>query len=331
MDTLNKYLNDNEKEIIEERDIPKKIEPMLATLTHEHFSDDDWIFERKLDGERCVTYCKNNKIYMKSRNDKDLNNQYPELVEKLQEYTDKDFIIDGEIVAFDGDITSFSKLQNRMHVNNPDKDLLKDVPVYYYIFDIMYIDKYDISNLPLTERKSILKSEFSFDDPIRFTSHRNTEGEEYLEEACKKDWEGLIAKKRDGKYIHSRSKKWLKFKCGHRQEFVIGGYTDPQGERIGFGALLIGYYDGNDLIYAGKVGTGYDDETLDRISKQLKDLEKDTSPLKGEVKEKGVHWVKPKLVGEVGFSEWTNDNKLRHPRFKGLRKDKDPKDVVREG
>ncbi|MBS4538030.1 hypothetical protein GOQ27_06125 [Clostridium sp. D2Q-11] len=187
MDTLDKYLNDNEKDLIEERDIPKKMESMLATLTHDHFSDDDWIFERKLDGERCITYCRDNNIYMKSRNDKDLNNQYPELVEKLQEYTDKDFIIDGEIVAFDGDVTSFSKLQNRMHVNNPDKDLLKNVPVYYYIFDIMYIDKYDISNLPLTERKSILKSEFSFDDPIRFTSHRNTEGEEYLEEACRKD------------------------------------------------------------------------------------------------------------------------------------------------
>jgi DNA ligase D-like protein (predicted ligase) len=206
----------------------------------------------------------------------------------------------------------------------------KSAAVYYYLFDLLYVEGYDITKLELRHRKSLLKKAFKFSTRLRFTPHRNEEGEKYHRQACKKGWEGLIAKAADSPYVHSRSKNWLKFKCVNRQEFVIGGFTDPQGQRIGFGALLIGYYDDGDFHYAGKVGTGYDDKMLRNLSKKLKNIERKSSPFEEEVKERGAHWVKPKLVGEVGFTEWTSDGKLRHPRFLGLRRDKKANNVVRE-
>ncbi|MFZ0453425.1 MAG: hypothetical protein WCE54_10815 [Ignavibacteriaceae bacterium] len=145
-----------------------------------------------------------------------------------------------------------------------------------------------------------------------------------------KKWEGLIAKKADREYKSGRASDWLKFKCSKRQEFIIIGYSDPKGERIGFGALLIGYYEKDKLKYAGKVGTGFEDDMLKFLSRKLTSIERKTSPLKEEVKEKNVHWVKPELVGEVGYTEWTGDGKLRHPRFLGLRRNKNPDKVIRE-
>lgn len=172
---------------------------------------------------------------------------------------------------------------------------------------------------------------FSYERPLRFTAHRNREGESYYQNACRKGWEGVIAKRANSQYAHSRSKDWLKFKCSNQQEFVIGGYTDPKGERIGFGALLIGYYEDKELSFAGKVGTGFDDQTLRSMSKKLSSLERKSSPFASEdISNKGIHWVSPKLVAQVGFTEWTDDGKLRHPRFIGLRRDKNPREVVRE-
>lgn len=321
-------LNGNTQEKVLERSFPDWLEPMLAKLTHDYFSDDQWIFERKLDGQRCLTYCDGDGITLYSRNRKQANDRYPEIVESLDCKTP--FIADGEIVAFEGTQTSFSRLQPRMQLKDPEKAKQSKVDVYYYLFDLLYLDGYLITELPLRKRKSILKAEIRFQDPIRYLQHRNTEGEAFFKEACKKEWEGLIAKRADATYKQSRSSDWLKFKCLNRQEFVIGGYTNPQGERLGFGALLVGYHEDDHLKYAGKVGTGFDDDTLKSLHEHLTSLERKTSPFKEEIPENGVHWVTPKLVAEIGFTEWTNDNKMRHPRFLGLRGDKSAEQVVKE-
>jgi bifunctional non-homologous end joining protein LigD len=310
---------------------PVWVEPMLATLTQRRFSDENWIYERKLDGERCLAFRQAGELRLLSRNQKNINHQYPELVGALQKQATQHFILDGEVVAFKGNVTSFSRLQDRMHIENPDEVLKTGVAVYYYIFDLLYVEGYDVSAVSLRERKVLLKAALKFDDPLRYVIHRNQEGEAYFEDACQKGWEGIVAKDARSPYEHSRSNKWLKFKCLNQQEFVIGGYTAPQGSRIGFGALLLGYYQDNDLQYAGKVGTGFNDNTLKRLSDRLADLVQDASPFsEDDLPTEGVHWVKPKLVAEIGFEEWTEYGKLRQPRYLGLRQDKDARNVVME-
>jgi DNA ligase D-like protein (predicted ligase) len=188
-----------------------------------------------------------------------------------------------------------------------------------------------VTALELRHRKAILRKLLVYRGPLRFTAHRNREGEALLAEACRKGWEGVIAKRADSPYVHRRSPNWLKFKCVNEQEFVIAGFTDPQGSRRGFGALLIGYYEDGRLVYAGKVGTGFDDDLLDWLSAKLAQLRRDDPPFdEGVLPRKGVHWVHPKLVGQIGFAEWTRDGRLRHPRFIGLREDKPAQQVVRE-
>jgi bifunctional non-homologous end joining protein LigD len=195
----------------------------------------------------------------------------------------------------------------------------------------MYLDGYDITRVGLRSRKDILGRLFPYADPIRFSRHRDETGEECYREACGRGWEGIIAKRAAGRYVHHRSPDWLKFKCLLRQEFVIGGFTDPAGSRAGFGALLIGYYDGARLLYAGRVGTGFDESLLAALSGRLVSLEKETSPFSDRKQRgKGEHWVEPELVTEVAFTEWTGAGILRHPRFIGLRDDKAARDVVRE-
>ncbi len=330
MHKLLQELPEEVKRKLKKKKIPEWTAPMLAKLTHKYFSDKNWIYERKLDGERILVFCSNKKINLMTRNKKPAGKQYPEIIKAFEKYNRDDFIADGEIVAFDGSVTSFAMLQNRMHLQNEKEIKNSKTKVYLYLFDLVYFSEYDISFLPLMSRKKILRSAFSFKDPLRHTTYRKENGEDYLKEACSKGWEGLIAKDGGAGYKHSRSSDWLKFKCAKQQEFVIGGYTDPQGTRKGFGALLIGFYKNGKFLYAGKVGTGYDDETLQRISEKLRKLERKTSPYDEKVKEKNVHWVSPELVGQVGFTEWTSGHKLRHPRFMGLRRDKQPKDVIRE-
>ena len=225
--------------------------------------------QRKLDGERCLAFGHGQGVRLMSRNRKELNNTYPEISEALRRQKAKDFIVDGEIVAFQGKVTSFSRLQERMQIQDPEKALKHRTAVYYYIFDLLYLDGCDTTRVALRRRKGLLRGLFAYENPLRFTPHRNTEGEAYYREACDKGWEGLVAKDALSSYEHSRSKKWLKFKCVRRQELVIGGYTEPKGERIGFGALLLGYHDGKSLRYAGRVGTGFDDETLERLGSRL--------------------------------------------------------------
>jgi len=318
------------REKLQREGMPDWTAPMLATLTDDHFSSEDWIYERKLDGERCLVFRDGRGVRILSRNKKKLNDTYPELIDALEDAGPERFIADGEIVAFDGKVTSFSRLQQRIGISDPDEARATGIGVWLYLFDLIYLDRYLLDELPLRSRKGLLRDAFDFGGHLRYTRHRNTEGEAYYEEACRKGWEGVIAKKADGRYVHSRSRDWLKFKCVNRQELVIGGYTDPKGSRKGFGALLVGYYEDDELRYAGKVGTGFDDETLEDLHGRMQDIERDEPAFDDEVREKNAHWVKPELVGEFGFTEWTDDGKLRHPRYIGLREDKPAKKVRRE-
>ena len=288
---------------IEKQSMPDWLDPMLATLTHDHFDDEDWIYERKWDGERAIVYKKSGKVRIMSRNKKQLNDTYPELEKAFEKLKQDNFIIDGEICTFKGDVTSFSRLQGRMKIKDREEAQKSPIAVYIYFIDLLYLENYVLTKVPLRTRKSIMKEVFAFEDPLRFTIHRNKEGLKYFDEACKKGWEGLIAKDGNSEYVYGRSKKWLKFKCVNRQEFVIGGFTDPEGEREGFGALLIGYYQDKELKYAGKVGTGYDDDLLKTLSEKMKKIETTEKPFRDDgIKTKNVHWIEPKLVGEVSFT-----------------------------
>jgi bifunctional non-homologous end joining protein LigD len=296
---------------------------MKATLTQERFSDPDWIFERKLDGVRCLAVREAGQVRLYSRNDLLLNGRYPEVAAALDRQSTPRFAADGEVVAFAGSATSFARLaQRRRHF----------VPVYYYVFDLLWVDGCDLRALPLRRRKQLLKRAVGFGGALRLTAHRNGAGEEMFQEACRKGWEGLIAKRGDSPYGSRRSRDWLKFKCEHGQELVIGGYTAPQGTRTDFGALLVGYYDEGRLRYAGKVGTGFDQETLRELGRELRRLRIDRSPFAQaeEIHVRGVSWVRPKLVAQVAFTEWTGHARLRHPRFLGLREDKPADQVGRE-
>ncbi|MGA7271575.1 MAG: non-homologous end-joining DNA ligase [Acidimicrobiia bacterium] len=328
--SLLEALSPDQRDAVREAEVPEQLEPMLATLTDEAFSHPAWIYERKLDGERCLAWVTGGEALLRSRSGRDNTSSYPEVAEALTERARADLVVDGEIVAFEGRITSFQRLQPRMQISDPGQARRSGVAVYYYVFDLVHLDDFDLSDLELRSRKKLLKRAIDFGDPLRFTPHRNQEGEDYFEEACRKGWEGLIAKDAHSGYVTGRSRKWLKFKCVHRQELVIGGYTDPKGARQGLGALLVGYYRKGDLVYAGKVGTGFDQETLERLGHELGSLERSTSPFTRTPDGDGVHFVTPRLVGEFGFTEWTRGGKLRHPRFLGLRRDKDPKEVVRE-
>ena len=311
---------------------PAWIQPMLATLTDRRFSDPNWLFERKFDGERCLAFRHGSEVRLMSRNRLLISSQYPEIVDALGRQQADDFVLDGEIVAFEGEGTSFHRLQRRMHVSNPSPSLIRSAPVIYYVFDLPFSDGHDIARVGLRWRKWLLRRVIRFRQPLRFSRHVEGRGEAFYREACADGWEGVIAKRADSPYVGTRSKDWLKFKCVLEQEFVIGGYTDPQGKRSGFfGALLVGYYEDGQLVYAGKVGTGFDERDLADLTRRLTALEQGQPPFRGDqLPKKGVHWVRPKLVAEIGFSEWTEDRHLRHPRFLGLREDKSAEEVVLE-
>lgn len=305
-------------------------QPMLAVLTDDRFSDPGWLYEVKFDGVRALVVRDGDDVRVISRNEKLMNAAYPELVDAFATAGSDRYVVDGEIVAFEGGRTSFSRLQGRMGLKDPEKARRTGIAVYIYLFDILHLDGRDTTGLPLRERKSVLERAFEYSDPLRYSTHRDENGEEFFHEACRRGWEGLIAKRSGSPYRSGRSRDWLKFKCVRRQELVVAGFTDPRGTRTGFGALIVGYHDEEGLRYAGKVGTGYDEATLGSLRRRLDRLERASSPLADDVREPGAHWVEPELVAEIGFSEWTEDGRLRHPRFLGLREDKDPAEVVRE-
>lgn len=333
MAELIEILPEEAKEKAEKKPMPDWMDPMLAKLTHDYFTGEDWIFERKLDGERVLAYISaEGTVTLYSRNQKELNDSYPEIQEALAENVVKGCILDGEVVAFDeNNVSDFQKLQPRMQTSNRQEALESDVAVFYYLFDILYVDGHDVTQCALRDRKKLLREAVKAKDPLRMVKYRNDDGIKFYKEACQKGWEGLIAKHEGSSYVHSRSSKWLKFKCIKQQEFVIGGYTNPHGKRVGFGALLLGFYDSHKLVYAGKVGTGFDNQALKRLREKLENIGRDTSPYdQGKPETKEVHFVSPELVCEVAFSEWTKDDRLRHPRYKGLRRDKSPEHVHQE-
>ena len=299
------------------------IEPMKAVLSDTPFSDPDWIFERKLDGIRCLAIKDDSGVSLMSRTARRMNDQFPEVAAALEREPSRDFIADGELVAFEGNRTSFARLQQRAR---------KRVPVFLYVFDLPSHDGEDLRELPLRERKARLRRALDFKGPIRLNPHRKGEhGEELYREACRNGLEGVIAKRADSPYRGSRSRDWLKLKCHAEQELVIGGFTAPKGSRTEFGALLVGYNEDGALRYAGKVGTGFDREMLRSLGAQLRKRERDESPFAPfKPVPPGTRWVRPELVAQVGFAEWTRDGRLRHPRFIGLRDDKPAGEVVRE-
>jgi bifunctional non-homologous end joining protein LigD len=312
-------------------DVPQ---PALATLSHERFWQDGWVYERKLDGQRCLAVRTGRGTRLYSRSGRDVTVAFPEIAEALEEQASTDFVIDGEVVAFEGTRTSFARLQPRIHVSSAAKARRSGVPVYFYVFDVLRADGEDVRRQPLLDRKRRLRGLLTFDGPIRYTPHRRGGDEEYFAEACRKGWEGLIAKRADAPYATGRTDQWLKFKCEAGQELVVVGWTDPEGSRVALGALLLGYWDkkgGKELVYAGKVGTGFSQAVLRDLHARLSEIELDESPCtRGPLPRKAVHWARPELVAQVAFTEWTRDGQLRHPRYLGLREDKKASEVVRE-
>ncbi len=314
-------LSAGERALLRPAPLPETVEPMKAVLTQERFSDPAWVYERKLDGIRCIAIKAGRNVRLLSRNNLSMNARFPEIAAALEVNGTMDLVTDGEIVAFSGRRTSFELLQQRNE---------RHVSVVLYAFDLLHLAGHDTTALPLHARRRLLRGAVAFRAPLRLTPSRKREGERLYAEACRRGWEGLIAKRADAPYTHGRSHDWLKFKCTAEQELVIGGYTAPRGSRSELGALLLGHFEDGRLRYAGKVGTGFTHVTLADLSARLAPLRRGSTPFADPVREPHATWVEPRLVAQVGFSEWTRDGRLRHPTFLGLRDDKAAEEVVRE-
>jgi len=323
------------------RSMPATIHPMLAESIDEPFDGTDWLFEIKWDGYRAIAFIENGKVRLVSRNQNDLTPRYPELKDLPRFIKAKSAILDGEVVALDDEgRASFSLMQQRTGFRPGGRRAAAnaDVPVLYYAFDLLYLDGYDWRRVPLEERKRKLASLLMAGNALRYSDHYETQGKALFEIARQKKLEGILAKKRASFYEERRSREWLKIKIRHRLECVVGGYTEPEGSRAHFGSLVLGLYDSQQrLVHVGQVGSGFDQKLLAEIWKMLKKLETKKNPFFGEVEAlRETFWVKPDLVAEVEFAEWTGGTsegsgpKLRAPVFLGLRDDKDPKECVLE-
>lgn len=307
--------------------MPKNIRPMLATLIDAPFTSEDWIFEIKWDGYRALAEIDHKKVKLYSRNEQPFNDRFPEIVEHLK-HLDIQAVFDGEIVALDKKgIPRFQLMQNAL----TEKDRNN---IYYYVFDLLYFDGKDVRGLPLIERKELLRKILApFEDSlIRYTEHIGTEGEAFFEASVKNDLEGIIAKRKESHYIEGkRSQDWAKIKRLFRQEVIICGFTEPKGERKNIGALITGIYRGKTLTFCGHVGGGFTEKKLKEVKKLLEPLIQEKCPFKPVPKTKtSATWVKPLLLCEVEFSEWTSDGMMRQPIFLGIRADKNPVTVVEE-
>jgi bifunctional non-homologous end joining protein LigD len=306
-------------------EMPKVISPMLASEVDKPFDHKDWIFELKLDGYRALARIEHNEVSLISRNNKLFNDLFSIIVKDLKKYINHDLILDGEIVILDKKGKShFQLLQN---YNASQAEFL-----FYYVFDILYIDGQDLRSYALIERKALLEQLLAplIHSHIRYSDHIEEKGIKLFKQAQKLGLEGLIAKNSHSIYVMKRSKEWLKIKTHKRQELVIGGFTAPRGNRKQFGALLVGYYDNNILHYAGHVGTGFSEQSIEELSKKLRALVQKKCPFeKVPVTNSPATFVKPILVCEVSFSEWTHDGLMRHPVFAGLRIDKKAQEITR--
>jgi len=281
---------------------PEWVEPMAATLTQERFSGPEWVFERKYDGIRLLAFRQGHAVRLLSRNR--LPQNCPEVAEAIRSLPAREMILDGELTWGKGGAT-------------------------YHVFDLLWLDGQDVSLLPLDQRHALLTT-LPLEKPLQRVA-RITD-EKPWERACREGWEGVIAKRKDSRYEHRRSPHWLKMKCEVSQELVVGGFTEPQGVRKGFGSLLVGYFENEDFIYAGKLGTGFNTRLLLELRARLHSLEIPKPPFTKAVglPRLGAHWVHPAIVVQAGFIEWTKFGKMRHPRFLGIRGDKRARDVVRE-
>lgn len=307
------------------------VDPQLATATTRRFSEAGWIFERKLDGVRTLATRQGGRTRLYSRNRNDFSASYPEIVAALDAHVpDGDFVIDGEIVAFDGDRTSFSQLQQRIHVTNLNDIIATGVPVWFYVFDLLHTGRRDTRELPQRERKAMLADLADWSDALVYCEHTEADGLALYAEAERLDWEGIIAKRADVPYRSGRSGQWLKMKRIRGQEFVVGGFTAPSGSRVGLGALLIGYYENAELRFAGKVGTGFTASVLTELHAELRRMQRATPAFVDPPREPTATWVEPSMVVQVAFGEWTDSGRLRHPSYQGRRTDKAATDVVRE-
>jgi DNA ligase D-like protein (predicted ligase) len=304
---------------------------MLATLSDRRDFGEDWLLERKFDGERCVARKKGDVVRLESRTGKDLSATYPEVRSAVAALRARKLLLDGEVVAFEGKQTSFGRLQQRLGVGSPSAELVAEFPVVYCVFDLLDLDGDDLKGRPLLERRARLTKAVRTRTAFQVSEAWRGDSQRRFAKACRSGWEGLIAKRADAPYSGGRSRDWLKLKCAWGQELVIGGFTDPGGSRVEFGALLVGYYEQGRLRYAGKVGTGYSAATLRELGARLRKLETHESPfIDARPVPRGAHWTRPELVAQIAFAEWTREGRLRQPRFLGLRDDKRPKEVVRE-
>jgi bifunctional non-homologous end joining protein LigD len=314
---------------------------MLATPVNEPFDGAEWLFEIKWDGYRAIAFIEDGKLRLVSRNQNDLTPRYPELKDLAKSVKAKTAILDGEVVALDDQgRASFSLMQQRTGFRPGGKRAATraDVPVLYYAFDLLYLDGYDLRKLPLEDRKKKLASILVTGDSVRYSDHYEKQGKVLFEMARSKGLEGILAKKRDSIYQERRTSEWLKIKITHRQECVIGGYTEPEGSRAHFGSVVLGLHDRQGrLIHVGQAGSGFDQKSLDEVWKLLKKRETKKNPFYGEVEAlRRVYWVKPELVAEIEFAEWTDGTsagsgpKLRAPVFLGLRDDKNPRECLLE-
>ena len=303
--------------------MPEIIHPMLATLVDEPFSDPEWIFETKWDGFRSVCFIRNGQARLVSRNQIEMTPQYPELKAIPKQINAKEAILDGEICALDAHgVPRFQLLQRKGNIGG------RRPPIVYFVFDLLYVDGYDLMPCPVIERKARLAEILRAASFINLSEHIEADGDTLFREIEKFHLEGMMAKRADSKYLQKRSSDWLKIKTVMRQEVVIGGYTAPRGTRSYFGSLVCGLYRDRALHYVAHVGGGFNEKTLASTYKLMQPLKTDASPFVDAPKtNEPVQWLKPKLVAEVKFSEWTADQRLRHPVFMGMREDKKPNAV----
>ncbi|HEY1732540.1 MAG TPA: non-homologous end-joining DNA ligase [Terriglobales bacterium] len=315
--------------------MPHAIRPMLATLVDTPFDSDEWLYEVKWDGYRAVAFLDGRSVRLVSRNQNDLTDAYPELHVIPKSVRARTAILDGEIVALDEEgRSSFSLMQQRTGVGEGGRRIRRtrdDIPVVYYVFDLLYLDGYELMHANLEMRKQLLAAIVTSGDLIRYSDHYVGQGTTLFRAAAQRGLEGIVAKRRASCYVQKRSSEWLKIKVVRRQECVIGGYTDPRGARENFGSLVLGLHDDKGrLIPVGQAGSGFTGQTHEQMWRKLHALETSKNPFVGKVEsDRRVHFVKPELVAEIKFAEWTHQGqgggiKMRAPVFEGLRLDKTP-------
>jgi bifunctional non-homologous end joining protein LigD len=308
--------------------MPAVIKPMLATLVDEAFSDPNWLFETKWDGVRAICFIKKGRARFVSRNQIEMTSQYPELANIPQSVRASEAILDGEIVALDErGVSRFQLLQRRLGRKHPGEieRLAAETRIAYYVFDLLYVDGFDLAACQLLDRKAALEKLLKSSKNVRYSDHIIGEGEKLFAEVAKVPLEGMIAKRLKSPYVQRRSTAWLKVKTIQQTEVVIGGYTQPRHSRAYFGALVVGLYQQRELHYVAHTGGGFNQKTLEQVYKLMQPLKTSASPFIEPPKtNEPVQWVKPKLVAQVKFSEWTADRRMRQPVFLGLRQDKSP-------